>query len=64
MSEKQVLEEQNKHETAPMDALAVSRRWLLLGIGVCFNAVVGAAVAVPVIRYLLSPAKPDDAYNS
>jgi Rieske Fe-S protein len=64
MSEEQLLEEQNNREAASADAFAVSRRWLLLGIGVCFNAVVGAAVAVPVIRYLLSPAKPDDAYKS
>jgi Rieske Fe-S protein len=56
--------EQNKEELTPVDPLTVSRRWLLLKIGVLVNAVVGVAVAVPVVRYLLSPAKPDDAYKS
>ncbi|QEE31339.1 Rieske 2Fe-2S domain-containing protein [Terriglobus albidus] len=42
----------------------ISRRWLLLKIGAAFNAVVGVAVAVPVLKYLLSPVKPDDAYKS
>jgi Rieske Fe-S protein len=56
--------EQNKEELTPVDPLTVSRRWLLLKIGVLVNAVVGVAVAVPVVKYLLSPAKPDDAYKS
>jgi Rieske Fe-S protein len=56
--------EQNTEELTPVDPLTVSRRWLLLKIGVLVNAVVGVAVAVPVVRYLLSPAKPDDAYKS
>jgi Rieske Fe-S protein len=42
----------------------VSRRWFLLKLGFLFNGVVGAVMAVPVIRYLLSPAKRDDAYKS
>jgi Rieske Fe-S protein len=57
-------DESNEKETAPVDELAVSRRWLLLKIGAFFNAVVGVAVAVPVFKYLLSPAKSDDAYKS
>jgi Rieske Fe-S protein len=56
--------EQNKEELTPVDPLIVSRRWLLLKVGALFNAVVGIAVAVPVIKYLLSPVKPDDAYKS
>ncbi len=40
----------------------LTRRWLLLGIGIAFNAVVGAAIAVPVIGYLLSPIKKKNAY--
>ena len=40
----------------------VTRRWLLLGIGVAFNAIVGAAIAVPVIGYLLSPIKKKGTY--
>jgi len=64
MSEEQLLAGHNEQEGAPVDELAVSRRWLLLKIGAFFNVVVGAAVAVPVVKYLLSPAKPDDAYKS
>jgi Rieske Fe-S protein len=56
--------EQNEEEHAAVDPLTVSRRWLLLTIGAFFNAVVGAAVAVPVMKYLLSPVKSDDAYKS
>jgi Rieske Fe-S protein len=54
---------QEKEQT-PVDPLTVSRRWLLLKVGALFNAVVGVAVAVPVVKYLLSPIKPDDAYKS
>jgi Rieske Fe-S protein len=43
---------------------AVSRRWLLLKLAVLFNALVGIALAVPILRYLLSPAKHDRAYKS
>ena len=64
MSELELPVEQNKEELTPVDPLTVSRRWLLLKIGALFNAVVGVAVAVPVVKYLLSPAKPDDAYKS
>lgn len=46
------------------DRLTVSRRWLLLKMGFLFNAAVGVAVSIPVIRYLLSPVKKDDAYKS
>jgi quinol---cytochrome c reductase iron-sulfur subunit, bacillus type len=55
---------QYEEEETPVDPLTVSRRWLLLKMGALFNAVVGVAVAVPVVKYLLSPAKPDDAYKS
>ena len=46
------------------EKLSVSRRWLLLKLGIAFNGVVGLALATPVIRYLLSPVKPDSAYES
>jgi len=46
------------------DPRVVSRRWMLLKIGVLINAVVGVAVAVPVVRYLLGPVKRKGAYNS
>jgi Rieske Fe-S protein len=64
VSELELPVEQNKEELTPVDPLTVSRRWLLLKVGALFNAVVGVAVAVPVVKYLLSPAKPDDAYKS
>ena len=46
------------------DPRVVSRRWMLLKLGVLINAAVGVAVAVPVIRYLLGPVKRKGAYNS
>jgi hypothetical protein len=55
---------QHEEEQTPVDPLTVSRRWLLLRVGALFNAVVGVAVAVPVVKYLLSPIKSDDAYKS
>jgi Rieske Fe-S protein len=64
VSELKLLVGQNEEEQAPVDPLTVSRRWLLLTVGAFFNAVVGAAVAVPVVKYLLSPIKSDDAYKS
>ena len=64
MSELELPVEQNAEELTPADPLIVSRRWLLLKIGALFNAVVGVAVAVPVVKYLLSPAKPDNAWKS
>jgi Rieske Fe-S protein len=55
---------QLEDEQTPVDPLTVSRRWFLLKAAALFNAVVGVAVAVPVVRYLLSPVKSDDAYKS
>lgn len=64
MSELETPVEQTEEDLTPVDPLTVSRRWLLLKIGALFNAVVGVAVAVPVVKYLFSPVKPDDAYKS
>jgi Rieske Fe-S protein len=64
VSELELPVENNEEELTPVDPLIVSRRWLLLKIGALFNAVVGIAVAVPVVKYLLSPVKPDDEYKS
>ncbi|MGB7282361.1 MAG: Rieske 2Fe-2S domain-containing protein [Candidatus Acidiferrum sp.] len=44
--------------------IVVSRRWLLLKMGVLFNSLVGVAIAIPVVRYLLSPVKHDSEYES
>jgi Rieske Fe-S protein len=64
VSELELPVEQNEVESVQVDPLTVSRRWLLLKVGAMFNAVVGVAIAVPVVKYLLSPVKPDDAYKS
>ena len=64
MSEEKLPVDPHEEEVTPVDPLTVSRRWLLLSIGAFFNAVVGVAVAVPVIKYLLSPVKSDGAYKS
>jgi Rieske Fe-S protein len=41
-----------------------SRRWLLVKIGVAFNALVGLVIAIPVVKYLLSPIVRGQNYNS
>jgi Rieske Fe-S protein len=64
VSEEKLPVRQHEEEQTPIDPLTVSRRWFLLKVGALFNAVVGVAVAVPVVKYLLSPVKPDDAYKS
>ena len=64
MSEEKLPVGQNEEEQAPVDPLTVSRRWLFLKVGALFNAVVGVAVAVPVVKYLLSPVKSDNEYKS
>lgn len=47
-----------------MTKAEVSRRWLLMKLGMGFNAVVGLALAVPVVGFILSPVKKDKAYKS
>ena len=42
----------------------VSRRWLLLKAGMALNGLVGIAFAVPIIRYLFAPVRPDSYYKS
>jgi Rieske Fe-S protein len=64
VSEEKLPVGQHEDEPTPADPLTVSRRWLLLRVGAFFNAVVGIAVAVPVVKYLLSPIKSDAAYKS
>jgi Rieske Fe-S protein len=53
-----------KNEERESEKLTVSRRWLLLKLGIAFNGLVGLALATPVIRYLLSPVKRDASYKS
>ena len=64
MSEERLQSGQNEEEKTRVDPLTVSRRWLLLAVGAFFNAAVGVAVAVPIVKYLLAPMKSDDAYKS
>lgn len=42
----------------------VSRRWLLLKAGIALNGLVGIALAVPIVRYLLAPVRKDSDYKS
>lgn len=42
----------------------VSRRWMLVKIGAAFNALIGIAIAIPVVKYLLSPIARDQGYRS
>jgi nitrite reductase/ring-hydroxylating ferredoxin subunit len=46
------------------DPSVVSRRWMLLTAGIALNGLVGIALAVPVLRYLLAPWRKDSSYNS
>jgi Rieske Fe-S protein len=59
-----VSQETKKRDASPAELLTISRRWLLLKVGVLFNAAVGVAISIPVVKYLLSPVKNDDAYKS
>jgi nitrite reductase/ring-hydroxylating ferredoxin subunit len=42
----------------------VSRRWMLLTAGAALNGLVGLVLAVPVLRYLLTPVRKDSSYKS
>lgn len=55
---------QEEQKITQDDPREVSRRWLLLKIGAFFNVVVGIAIATPVVRYLLGPARRQGAYDS
>src|SRR5580692_1787265 len=46
------------------DPAVVSRRWLLLTAGAALNGIVGLALAVPIVRYLLAPVRKDSSYKS
>lgn len=48
----------------PGDSRIVSRRWLLFKAGIALNSVVGLALAVPVLRYLLAPWRKDASFDS
>ena len=46
------------------DPRLVSRRWLLFKASIALNGVVGAVLAVPVLRYFFAPWRKDASYNS
>jgi nitrite reductase/ring-hydroxylating ferredoxin subunit len=54
----------SSHPQSNADPALVSRRWMLLKAGIALNGLVGMALAVPVLRYLLAPWRRDASYNS
>ena len=50
-------------ESGTSNDTLVSRRWLLLKASIALNGVVGLSLAVPILRYLLSPVKKDSSYK-
>jgi len=48
----------------PADPRIVSRRWLLFKAAIALNALVGAVLAVPIVRYLFAPWRKDISYDS
>ncbi len=46
------------------DPRLVSRRWLLFKASIAVNALVGAALAIPIVRYLFAPWRKDSSYDS
>ncbi len=46
------------------DDKAVSRRWVLVGIGVLLNGAVALLIATPVVGYLLGPIRKNGGYDS
>jgi nitrite reductase/ring-hydroxylating ferredoxin subunit len=56
--------EQSKQASSGEDARTVSRRWLLFKAGIALNGLVGAVLAVPIVRYLFAPWRRDSSYDS
>jgi Rieske Fe-S protein len=52
------------HASDQESPAVVSRRWLRLGAGAALNGIVGLAMAVPIVRYLLAPVRKDSSYKS
>lgn len=46
------------------DPRAVSRRWFMMKSAMALNGLVGLALAIPVLRYLLGPWRSDASYES
>jgi nitrite reductase/ring-hydroxylating ferredoxin subunit len=58
------IDQASEQASDPESPAIVSRRWLLLKAGIALNGLVGLALAVPVVRYLLAPVRKDDSYKS
>jgi Rieske Fe-S protein len=54
----------SQHASSQDSPTVISRRWLLLSAGAALNGIVGLALAVPIVRYLLGPVRKDSSYNS
>jgi Rieske Fe-S protein len=54
----------SEHASDQEGPKVVSRRWLLLKAGIALNGLMGAALAVPIVRYLFAPVRKDSDYNS
>lgn len=57
-------EDQHHEQPGGMSKAEISRRWMLMKMGLLFNGAVGLALAVPVVRYLLTPVRSDKSYKS
>lgn len=71
MTEENKMQSEHNEGDAPahvpgggMSKAEISRRWMLMKIGIAFNGLVGLTLAAPIIGYLLSPAKRDKTYSS
>jgi len=56
--------EHPQEQAGGMTKAEISRRWLLMKIGIAFNGIVGLALAVPIVGYIVSPMKKDAKYKS
>jgi len=54
----------SEHASDQESPAVVSRRWMLMKAGMALNGLVGIALAVPIVRYLLAPVRKDDDYKS
>lgn len=64
MNEKNIEATATPASPAGASGVDISRRWVLVKIGVAFNALVGIALAIPVVKYLLAPIARDQRNKS
>jgi Rieske Fe-S protein len=63
-SEPQVMNPEPAQAARNDEPNAISRRWMLLSAGIALNGLVGAVLAVPIVRYLFAPWRKDASFNS